>query len=134
MVRQALDLLRDPVTGERLQGRDDAGMQRPPPLLEQAAVGDLVGERVLERVLEVRKEPDLVEELRGLEMSQLGAYLVLYPRVRVKTLIPIIVFFTIVRLPAWGKTLRSRVSVKPKVHVVDSGLAEHVAKYADYLD
>src|SRR5688500_10571310 len=32
----------------------------------------------------------------------LGAYLVLYPRVRVKTLIPIIVFFTIVRLPAWA--------------------------------
>ena len=32
----------------------------------------------------------------------LGAYLVLYPRVRVKTLVPIIVFFTIVRLPAWA--------------------------------
>jgi len=32
----------------------------------------------------------------------LGAYLVLYPRVRVKTLVPIIVFFTIIRLPAWA--------------------------------
>ena len=32
----------------------------------------------------------------------LGAYLVLYPRVRVKTLVPIIIFFTIVRLPAWA--------------------------------
>jgi len=32
-------------------------------------------ERVLERVLEVRKEPDLVEELRGLETGQLGAHL-----------------------------------------------------------
>lgn len=31
--------------------------------------------------------------------------------------------FLIVRLPAWGKTLRSRVNAKPKVHVVDSGLA-----------
>lgn len=31
--------------------------------------------------------------------------------------------FLVVRLPAWGKTLRSRVSAKPKVHVVDSGLA-----------
>ena len=30
---------------------------------------------MLERVLEVRKEPGLVEELRGLELSQLGAYL-----------------------------------------------------------
>lgn len=27
--------------------------------------------------------------------------------------------FLIVRLPAWGKSLRTRVSVKPKVHVVD---------------
>ena len=32
----------------------------------------------------------------------LGAYLVLYPRVRVKTLVPIFFFITIVRLPAWG--------------------------------
>jgi membrane associated rhomboid family serine protease len=32
----------------------------------------------------------------------LGAYLVLYPRVRVKTIVPIFVFFTVLRLPAWG--------------------------------
>lgn len=32
--------------------------------------------------------------------------------------------FLAVRLPAWGKSLRSRVSEKPKVHVVDSGLAD----------
>ncbi|MEA5664938.1 MAG: AAA family ATPase [Cutibacterium granulosum] len=31
--------------------------------------------------------------------------------------------FLIVRLPAWGKTLCSRMNAKPKVHVVDSGLA-----------
>ena len=31
--------------------------------------------------------------------------------------------FLVVRLPGWGKTLRSRVSVRPKVHLVDSGLA-----------
>ncbi len=36
--------------------------------------------------------------------------------------------FLIVRLPAWGKTLRSRVSVKPKVHVVDSGLAARLLR------
>ena len=30
--------------------------------------------------------------------------------------------FLVVRLPGWGKTLRSRVSVRPKVHLVDSGL------------
>lgn len=27
------------------------------------------------------------------------------------------------RLPAWGQTLRSRVAARPKVHVVDSGVA-----------
>ena len=34
-----------------------------------------MSERVLERVLQIRKEPDLVEELRGLEVGQLGAHL-----------------------------------------------------------
>ncbi len=36
--------------------------------------------------------------------------------------------FLIVRLPAWGKTLRSRVSGKPKAHVVDSGLAARLLR------
>ena len=35
----------------------------PAPLLQQAPVRDLVRERVLERVLEVREEARLVEEL-----------------------------------------------------------------------
>ena len=37
MVRQAFDLLGHPLPGERFEGLDDAGMERPPPLLEQAA-------------------------------------------------------------------------------------------------
>lgn len=36
--------------------------------------------------------------------------------------------FLVVRLPAWGTSLRSRVSVKPKVHVVDSGLAARLLR------
>lgn len=36
--------------------------------------------------------------------------------------------FLIVRLPAWGKTLRSRVSARAKVHVVDSGLAARLLR------
>jgi predicted AAA+ superfamily ATPase len=36
--------------------------------------------------------------------------------------------FLVVRLPAWGKTLRSRVSVRPKVHLVDSGLAARLMR------
>lgn len=36
--------------------------------------------------------------------------------------------FLVVRLLAWGKNLRSRVSVEPKVHVVDSGLAARLLR------
>jgi predicted AAA+ superfamily ATPase len=36
--------------------------------------------------------------------------------------------FLVVRLPAWGKTLRSRVSARAKVHVVDSGLAARLLR------
>lgn len=36
--------------------------------------------------------------------------------------------FLVVRLPAWGRTLRSRVSARPKVHVVDSGLAARLLR------
>lgn len=36
--------------------------------------------------------------------------------------------FLVVRLPSWGKNLRSRVSAKPKVHVVDSGLAARLLR------
>lgn len=36
--------------------------------------------------------------------------------------------FLVVRLPAWGKTLRSRVSARSKVHVVDSGLAARMLR------
>lgn len=36
--------------------------------------------------------------------------------------------FLAVRLPGWGKTLRSRVSVRPKMHLVDSGLAARLLR------
>ena len=36
--------------------------------------------------------------------------------------------FLIERLPAWGTTLRARASNKPKVHVVDSGLAARLLR------
>ena len=70
MVRQAFDLLGYPVSGECLKGLDDAGMQHPPPLLQQAAVGNLMGQGVLEGVLALGKEPRLVEKLGRLEVRQ----------------------------------------------------------------
>ncbi|WP_293774642.1 ATP-binding protein [Sporichthya sp.] len=36
--------------------------------------------------------------------------------------------FLVVRLPAWGKTLRARAAAKPKIHVVDSGLAARLLR------
>jgi hypothetical protein len=51
-------------------GLDELGVQRPATLVEQAPVGHLVGQRVLERVLEVGKEPRFVEKLGSLQMSQ----------------------------------------------------------------
>ena len=70
---QPLDLLGEPVGREPLDRLDDAGVEGAPPVLEQAPVGHLVRQRVLERVLEVRKEPRLVEELGGLEVGEAAA-------------------------------------------------------------
>ena len=51
VVRELLDVLGEPLGVERLDRLHDACMQRPAALPEQAPVGDLVRERVLERVL-----------------------------------------------------------------------------------
>ncbi|HEX3692521.1 MAG TPA: ATP-binding protein [Solirubrobacteraceae bacterium] len=39
--------------------------------------------------------------------------------------------FLIQRLPAWGRTLGSRVGVAPKVHIVDSGLAARLLRLTE---
>ena len=56
--------------GEPLEGVDDAGVQHPPPLLQEAAVGHFVGEGMLEGVLGLGDEARLVEELAGLQARQ----------------------------------------------------------------
>ena len=73
MVRQALDLLGQPVGREPLQGLHNAGVQRPPTLLEEAAAGHLVGEGVLEGVAALGKQAGLLEELRRLQLRQASA-------------------------------------------------------------
>ena len=55
---------------KRLQSFNDAGMQRPPSLLQQATVGDLVRQGVLEGVLAFREEACLIEELGRLEVRE----------------------------------------------------------------
>ena len=66
MVREHLGVLAEAVGVQALERLEDRGVERAPALLEHAVVGHLVGEGVLERVLEVGKEPRLVQELRGL--------------------------------------------------------------------
>ena len=70
MVRQALDLFGQPVSGKRFEGLDDPGMEYPPSLLEQTPVGHLVGQGVLEGVGEFWEEARLVQELSCLEVCQ----------------------------------------------------------------
>ena len=70
MVRQGLDLLGQAIPSERFQACDNASMQHPPPLQQQAAICHLVGEGVLKGVLALGKEPRLVQELGRLEMCQ----------------------------------------------------------------
>lgn len=65
MVSEPLDLFGEAVGMERLDGADDVGVRRAPPLGQQTAVGDLMGESVAEGVLDVREEAGLVEARRG---------------------------------------------------------------------
>jgi predicted AAA+ superfamily ATPase len=63
------------------------------------------------QVLNIRK----AAEQAHLESSVAGDYLALLEAV-----------FLVHRLPAWGRTLGSRVAGLPKTHLVDSGLASHL--------
>ena len=74
VVGQPLGLLGDALGREPLDGLGDAGVKRAPPIVEQPLVRHLVRERMLERVLEIRKEPGLVQELRRLEAGELGPH------------------------------------------------------------
>src|SRR5215216_6769121 len=64
---QALDLSADAVLMDRLDHVDELCVTFATTLVHEAKVRDLVGEGMLERVLKLRMEPDLVEELGSLE-------------------------------------------------------------------
>jgi hypothetical protein len=63
MVSQQLDPLAQSSSVQRFNSYRDVGVERTPPLVEDAAVGDLVGECVLKRLLQVWEEVRLIEEL-----------------------------------------------------------------------
>ena len=64
---EPLHVLIEAVGIATLHRLENACMQRASTLLEEAPVGHLVGQRVLERVLDLREESRFVEELRRLE-------------------------------------------------------------------
>jgi hypothetical protein len=70
VVGQAFDLLGQAIGSEAFEGLDNARMQHPPPLQQEAAVCHLVRQGMLERVLDPGKEASLIEELRGLQVSE----------------------------------------------------------------
>jgi hypothetical protein len=70
MVGEAFDLFRQSVGIERLEGLDDARVQGTAPLLQEAPVSHLVGQRVLEQKLTLGKQPRLIDEFGGLQVRQ----------------------------------------------------------------
>src|SRR5437867_3572850 len=75
MVRELFRSLSEAVRIESFDHIDDPSMKRTAPLVEETAVRDLVRERMLEGVLEVREQTRLIEELGGLEVSKTPAEL-----------------------------------------------------------
>ena len=67
---ESLNVLKEPVRVQSLDDPDDLGMESPPLLLEEALVGHIVRQRVLESVLEIGKKLGFIEELSRLQVSQ----------------------------------------------------------------
>ena len=70
MVGEPFDLFGQSVWIQCLEGLDDAHVEAPPPLLQEAAVGYLVGEGVLEGVGEFGEEARFIEEFGGLQVRE----------------------------------------------------------------
>lgn len=82
---------------------------------QRQVVSDLLGRlaAMTAQVLNVTKAADGL----GVERKTIEEYLRLLEDL-----------FLVVRLPAWGKTLRARATAKPKLHVVDSGLSARLLR------
>jgi len=76
-MRQTFDVLVETVAVERLDRPDNPGVEGAPTLLQEAAVGHFMSERMFEGVLQVREETGLVQEFRGLQTPESSAELIL---------------------------------------------------------
>ena len=74
---EPLDLLAEPVGVQLFYGIYDARVDVPTALVEHSSVGDVVGEGVLEGVLQVRKKLRRVEKFGSLQVVEQTAKLVL---------------------------------------------------------
>ena len=70
MVREPLDLFGQAIGSALFDGLHNLGMQDAPPLLQEAPVGHLVGEGVLEGAFALGEEPRLIEKLGGLQVGK----------------------------------------------------------------
>src|SRR5262250_2671384 len=70
MVREPLNVLGQTLGIELLDGVDDPGMEWASAIQEDAPVANVVCERVLDRVLELREEAHLIQELGRLEVAE----------------------------------------------------------------
>src|SRR5262245_54298279 len=77
MLGQPFRLLSETIGIKPFAGLDDTGVQGPPPLLQETAVGHLVGEGVLEGVFQLGEEASFVEELGGLQVAEPAAQFLL---------------------------------------------------------
>src|SRR5262249_2617217 len=73
MVGEMIDLLGEAIRVGLLDSVDDPRVEEASTFLEQATVCDLVGQGVLERVLEIGEEAPLVQELGRLKVREVAA-------------------------------------------------------------
>jgi len=93
--------------------------------VQQTLERDLLG---LSMVRQRAKLPQLLEQLAGqtgqlLNIRKAAESIDLEPRTAENYSKLLAAVFLIQLLPAWGQTLRSRAGAKPKLHLVDSGVA-----------
>src|SRR5437773_497115 len=73
VVGEPFDLLCETVGMQPLDGLHDLAMESAPSLLNEAPISDVVSQRVLERVLEVREKLRLIEELGSRKDAEAAA-------------------------------------------------------------
>src|SRR5215468_9194633 len=70
VMRELLVVIRDPIRIELLERVGDGAMQRAAALAQEAVIGDVLDDRVLEDVRRLLQRPLLVDELEALQLAE----------------------------------------------------------------